>query len=53
MKLRTLALALALGFGVSAMAEAAPKRVVHRVPKRKSRANNVKKRKFRKPQTHK
>ena len=48
MRLRTLALALALGFGVSAMADAAPKKAVHRVvnKKRKSRANTVPKRKF-------
>ena len=46
MKLRTLALALALGCGLTAVSEARTKHPVHRVPNRKSKARKVKPRKF-------
>jgi hypothetical protein len=53
MKFRTVALALALGFGLTAVSEAKVKRPrpVHKVQNRKSKARSVKPRKFKKP-TH-
>ena len=58
MKLRTLALALALSFGLTAMAEARPKSQVHRTASRKSKqakkalAKKVKPRKAKRPVRH-
>jgi hypothetical protein len=49
MKFRTVALALALGFGLTAASEARTKHPVHKVQNRKSKARAVKPRKFRRP----
>ena len=49
MKLRTLALALALGFGLTGVSEARTKHPVHKVPNRKSKARSVKPRKIKRP----